>query len=103
MQDQGRLDLVNVLVLHGRNLPETGPRHHSLRPELLATPRADDQVWLPRDHFIGRHHAILRCALTCPLGEDVDPTGDPNQLRNPPNSGNQRVVPLFEEYFRPLG
>src|SRR5262249_24342197 len=59
LQDQRRFDLVHVLVLHCRNSTEAGTRHHPLGPELLAAPRADDQIRLTPDHLIEGHHAIL--------------------------------------------
>jgi hypothetical protein len=62
----------------------------------------DDQVRLPRDHLIDRHHPISRRGLTCPIGEYVDATGDLGQLRNASDPRDQWIVPLLEEYFRPL-
>jgi hypothetical protein len=71
---------------------EAGPRHHPLGPELLAAPGADDQIRLLRDHLIDRHHAISGGASACTIGKDVDAAGDGDELRDPPNRRNQRVV-----------
>jgi hypothetical protein len=40
--------------------------------------------------------------LISTFGEDVDAPGDLDELRDPPNSGDQRLVPFFEEYLWPL-
>src|SRR5215469_130766 len=89
-------------MLHCRYLLETRARHNPFRSELLAAPRAEYQIGFPCDHLVDRHQTILGCGLTCPIGEDVDAASDLDQLRNPPNSGDQRIVPLLEEYFGPL-
>src|SRR5271165_2493793 len=102
LQDQWRLYLVHVQVLHGWNLPKTWPRHNPLGPEFLAAPGADDQIGLPRNHLIDRHHAILCCTLTCTISEDVDAACDRDELRDPSNPGDQRIIPLLEEHPRPL-
>src|SRR5713101_2638575 len=63
LQDQRRFDFIHSLVLNGRSSIEGRPRHHPLRPELFPAPGADDQIGLPRDHFLGRHNTVLGCAL----------------------------------------
>jgi hypothetical protein len=90
------------LVLHGRNLLKTGPRRDSLRPKFLAAPRADDQIRLASDHLRSSHNAVLSCALIPTISEDVDAAGNLDELRDPSNSGDQRIVPFLEEYLRPL-
>jgi len=100
-QNQGRFDFAEILVLHGWDAVEASPRCNALRPEFLAAPRADDQIGLPYDHVLGCHDTVLGCALISAIGEDVDPAGDIDELRNPSNSGDQRIVPLFEEHPRP--
>src|SRR6267154_850466 len=102
LQDQGRFYLIHVLRLHSRGLLEARPCRNALGPKLLATPGADDQIRLPRDHLLGFHNTVLGCALISKLGEDVDATGDLDELRDPRNAGDQRIVPLLEEHPRLL-
>ena len=87
---------------HRRSSVEAGARHHPLGPELLAAPGAYDQIRLPRDHLIDRHHAIPSCASAGTIGKDVDAAGDLDEFRDPSYAGDQRIVPFLEEYPRPL-
>jgi hypothetical protein len=52
------------------------------------------------DHLIDRHHAILGCASAGMIGKDVDTARDLDELRDPPNRIDQRIVPFLEEYPR---
>jgi hypothetical protein len=70
-------------------------RHDALGPEFLATPRADDQIGLPRDNFLNCHYPVLGCALISAIGENDDAAGDFDKLRNPRNSRDQRTVPFL--------
>src|SRR5271168_1670379 len=54
------------------------------------------------DNFFRHHNAVLGRALMPTIGENVDAAGDLNELRHPPNSGEQRIVPFLEEYPWPL-
>src|SRR5260370_37096278 len=102
LQNQGRFDFVDILVLHGRNAVEASSRRNALRPEFLATPRPNDQIRFPRDHLLSCHNTVLGCALVSMIGEDVDAAGDLDELRDPANSRDQRIVPFLEEYPWPL-
>jgi hypothetical protein len=57
-------------------------------------------IRLPRDNFLSCHYPILGCTLISAIGENVDAAGDLDQLRDPTNSGDQRIVSLLEEYLR---
>jgi hypothetical protein len=83
LQDQWRLYLVHILALHGRSSVETRPHHHPLRPELLAAPRANDQIRFSYDHLVDAHHAILGGGPAGAVGEDVVAAGDLDELRDP--------------------
>jgi hypothetical protein len=90
-------------VLHSRELCKPRPRYNAFRPEFLAAPRADDQIGFARDHLLSRHNTVFGSFLIPTIGEDVDPAGDLDKLRNSPNSGDQRIVPLLKEHPRPFG
>ena len=87
-------------MLHGWEAVEASPCCNALRPELLAAPRANNQIGFSRDYLLGRHYAILGGALIPTFGEDVDATGDFDEFRNPSNSGDQRIVPFLKEHPR---
>src|SRR3984893_8708595 len=91
LQDQRRFDFIHSLVLHGRSSIEARPRRNVLGPELFPAPGADDQIGLPRDYLLGRHNTALGCALISKIGEDVDAAGDLDELRDPTNTGDQRI------------
>src|SRR3984893_9361643 len=102
LQDQRRFDFIHVLVLHGWSSIEARPRHHPLGPKLLAAPRPDDEIGLAGNHLPGRHNTVLGCTPIPTIGEDVDAAGDLDELRDPTYAGDQRIVPLLEEYPWPL-
>jgi hypothetical protein len=83
LQNQRRIDFVQILMLHGRSSVEASSRCNALRPEPLAAPRADDQIGLPRNRLLNCDHAVFRCALISTIGEDVDAACDLDELRDP--------------------
>jgi hypothetical protein len=102
LQDQGRLDFVEILVLHGWDSVEANPRRDTLLAEFLAAPRPDNQIRLLRDNFLKCHYPVLGCTLISAIGENVYAAGNLEKLRNPRNSGDQRIVPLLKEHLRPF-
>jgi hypothetical protein len=84
LQNQGRLDFVEMVMLHRRNAVEASPRHDPLWSKFLSTPRANDQIGFPRDYLISCHNAVLDCTLVSTIGEDIDAAGDLDELRNHP-------------------
>jgi len=80
-----------------RRFYKTRPGCNALRPEFLAAPRPDDQIGLPRNNFLNCHHPVLGCTLISVISKNVDATGNLDELRNPSNSGDQRIVPFLEE------
>jgi hypothetical protein len=76
------------------------PCRNALGLKFLTAPRANDQIGLPRNYLVSCHNAVLGRALVATIGKNVDAAGDLDKLRNPPNSRNQRIVSLLEEYPR---
>ena len=91
-----------MLVLHGPEGIEASSRCNPLGPELLATPRSDDQIGLPCDYLVGRRDAVLGGALISSISENVHATGDLDELGDPTSPGDQRIVPFLEKDPRPL-
>src|SRR5215469_10357975 len=87
---------------HSRYSIEPRPRHNTLEPEFLAAPGPDDQIRFPRDDLFSRDNTVLGSALVAPIGEDVGAPGDLDELRNPFNSEDQRIIPLLEKHPGPL-
>src|SRR6516162_7116092 len=94
LQDQRRFDFVDILVPHRRDFSKPRPRYDPLGPKFLAAPRADDQIRFPLDDLLGGHNAVLGSAPVPAVG-DVGAADDFDELRNPTNSGDQRIVSLL--------
>jgi len=74
------------------------------RLKLLPAPGAEDDVRRAPRHFQRiAHDAISRERLTCELRKTVFATGQRDELRYPPDSGDLRLVPFFEIDARPAG
>ena len=82
---------------HSGKLRKTRAGDNPLGPELLAAPRTDDQIRLPLDHLVECYDAVFGSTQTCTIGEDIDASRGLDQLRNPANPGNQRIVLFLEE------
>src|SRR5260370_35086578 len=95
LQNQGRFDFVDILVLHGRNAAEASSHRNALRPEFLATPRPNDQIRFTRDHLLSYHTTVLACALVSMISEDLDAAGDFDKLKDQSNSREQLNVPFL--------
>src|SRR6266480_1169508 len=97
LQDDGRLDLVELSISHRGNVCPARSRRHAFRSKLLAAPRADDDIrsaaqnllWIGDDAALGK-------AARRPLGEDVGATGDVDEFRYPADPTDLRFVPLLE-------
>src|SRR5205823_1166290 len=72
LQDQRRLYLVEIAVLHRRQLRKTWPRRHPLGSKLLAAPGPDDQVRAPLDDLLARRYPVLGRSLPRAVGKNVD-------------------------------
>jgi hypothetical protein len=49
-------------------------------------------------HFLRGHNTVLGRALMPTIGESVDAAGYLDELGDPPNSRDQRLVPFLEEH-----
>ena len=87
--------------LHGRNPLPAWPRDDPLLSHRLAAPRADDHIGRGRNHLVARDDAVLRQPGMAPVGEDRIAAGDLDQLLDPANAADQRVVPFLEVDARP--
>src|SRR6185312_12474256 len=81
---------------HRRDALEAGPRGQLLGTELLAAPRADDEVGLALDDVGGGDDAVARRLAAGALGEDIAAARHGDQLRHPGDAGDVRLVPFLE-------
>src|SRR5690606_19612507 len=97
LQDDGGLDLVDVAAAHGLDVGPAGTLGDGLGAKAAPAPRTDDDVGVACDHFHGiGHDAILaeRCARL--LRETLASARDLDQLGDPADAGDDRVVPFLE-------
>jgi hypothetical protein len=87
LKDQRRFDFVHVLVLPSRDFGKPRPRYDAVAPKFLGAPRADDELRRSRYDLLSYDDPVLGSALVSTVGENVDPAGDLDKLRNPPDSG----------------
>ena len=102
LQDDRRLDLVEMPVAHGGHVAPARARRHGLGPEFLAAPRTEDHLGRAARHFerIG-DDAILAQRLARQLRKHIVAAGDADELRHPADAGDLRLVPFLEIHARP--
>src|SRR5882672_5345089 len=91
LQDQRRLDLAQPIVAHRRDGGKARARRDLRRHELLAAPRADDDVGGGGDHVAHRYDALRGILLPRALGEYLDAARDLDELRDPADAGDHRL------------
>src|SRR2546427_8990012 len=62
----------------------------------LAAPRREDDLGIPLDHRLRRDDPTVGPRLPAELDEDVTAAGDLDQLGDPADAGDERIVPLLE-------
>src|SRR5688572_33505071 len=102
LQNDRRLDLVQLAVAHRRYTGPPGSRSHRARVELLAAPGAEDQIGrAPRDLQRIGDDSIAPEPLLCELRAYVVATRDANQLRYQSYAGDLWLDPFLEVDTRP--
>src|SRR5579863_4388286 len=106
LQDDGRIDLVDMPVAHGFDRGPPRPRDNRIPVDLFSAPRSQDHVRISRDNLVRAYDAVLRLAMCKQLrfrhfgpkhfGKDRLAAGDLDQLLDPPDPADQRIVPLLE-------
>jgi hypothetical protein len=100
LQNEWRLDFVNGPIPDGGNGDKTRTARHLLGPEFLAAPGADDDVRLASNDLLRGDDPISGGPSCGAIGKNIDAAGDLDELRNPGNPGNERLVPFLEKDFR---
>src|SRR5580765_3462025 len=97
LQDVRRLDLEDAVVADGRDAIPARTILNRRLLHLLSAPRREDHLGIaPRD-FRRIDDAILREAAARQLREDRRATGDLDELFDPPDPRDQRLVPFLEK------
>src|SRR5262249_16867304 len=95
--------LWNLAALHRRHPLPTGSARDGVAIHRLATPRGQDELGIPADDFVGRHDALARARTVPQLDKDIAASGDLDELRDPADAGDERIVPLLEVDTRAMG
>src|SRR5216683_802010 len=102
-QDIRTIHLMDTACFNRADALPARPVPDGLHVHMLAAPRGEDDLGVtPGD--LGRiHHSLPRRGLVPQLGEDVAAAGDLDNLGDPPDTRDQRVVPLLEVDPGPVG
>src|ERR1044072_8718461 len=96
LKNVGRLDLVQLIVTNGADVRPSFTSTNKILFDLSPAPRADDHLRIAGNHIGGIYDAIFRALLLPQFRKDGITAGDLDQLINPPDTGDQRVIPLFK-------
>src|SRR6185312_13199684 len=97
LQDVGGLDLEQLAVPHRAHVLPARTRRNFLGPKLLAAPRADDDVGIaPHDLRVIGNDAVLAARLPRQFRKTVVAAGNADQLGDPADRADVRLVPLLE-------
>ncbi|MNV47105.1 hypothetical protein D3C71_1389610 [compost metagenome] len=94
---------MQLAITHGVDGFPAGTCCDTFGAELLATPRADDDVRIACNHRVAiGENPRLGQWLARQLGEHIHAAGNFHQLGAPLNAGDDRFVPFFHVDTRPL-
>src|ERR1700683_5480725 len=97
LQNVAGFDLVKLTVAYRRNRIPAWARAQFLGAESFAAPRSDDEFrGSAHDRLRVGDDAFSRIRPRGLIGEAVLAAGNTNQLRNPLNTADQRIVPFFK-------
>src|SRR5690606_36352993 len=97
LQDDRRLHLVQLAVAHRRNRVPAGAGGDLVGAEFLPAPGTEDDVGRAAHDLAGVFQdPRLRERLQRALREDVVAAGDADELGDPADSGDRRLVPFLE-------
>ena len=100
LQDEHRLDLADRAGADGGHLIPAGPGGDGVRPHGLAAPRGDDHFGVSPNDLLRGHDAVLSELGVTKLREDRIAAGDLDELLDPLDAGDQRLVPFLEIHTR---
>src|SRR5262245_38335807 len=101
LKDDRRFDLEDPIGLDRGHLAPAWTAGDRRFAYPLAAPGREDHVRIAPQDFLSVDHAVLRQARSRELGENGCSTSDLDELLDPADAGNQRLVPLFEEHLWP--
>src|SRR5262249_55952945 len=103
LEDEGRLDFVDMPGSDGGEHVPAGARCDLLLLHGLPAPRRDDDVRLPAHDFVGLNDPVPGELRMTQLRKDRIAPRDFDQFLDPLDARDQRVVPLLEIHARTPG
>jgi hypothetical protein len=102
LKDKHGFDFVEPAASNCRNGVESGANDDLFFVELLPAPGPDNDIRRASDHGIGCDDTILGRLAPGKLGKDIDTAGDRDQLGDPGDAGNHRIIPFLKIDFRTI-
>jgi len=100
LKDKRRLHFVDVIVADSTNAIPTVALANPFLLHRATTPGTDNDFGIAANHFGGIDDSIPGRLLLAQLGKDTFATCGINEFIYPANTGDERVVPLFEKDSR---
>jgi len=101
LKDVCGLDLIHVVVSNSDNIGPPVARFNEIPVEADTAPGSDDHLRVSADDLARIYNPVFGQWPISEFRKDWLPAGDLNQLFNPSNAADERVVPFFEEDPRP--
>jgi hypothetical protein len=96
LQDQRRFDLDDAVVSNRRDRIPAGSLPNLVGNNLFAAPRGENDVGRSSDHILWQNNTVFGGLLLSQIGKHLLATGDLDELRDPANAADERIVPLLE-------
>jgi hypothetical protein len=93
LQNERRFDLVYAAVGNRRDVLPASTRAYFFSPDFLPTPGREDYVGRANGDLVGGNNTILGGCRRPFLRKNVITTSHLDQLGDPADSGNDRIVP----------
>src|SRR4029453_2193584 len=97
LQDVSRFHFKNAVLSYGDHLIPSRPGANDGLLHFLTAPRREDHFWIAPGNFRGRDDTIARKTSVGQFREDRRAAGNLDELFDPSDAGNNRLVPLLEE------
>src|SRR4029450_12539507 len=97
LQDVSRFHFKNAVLSYGDHLIPSRPGANDGLLHFLSAPRREDHFWIAPRNFRGRDDAIAPKTSIGQFREDWLAAGNLDELFDPSDAGNNRLVPLPQE------
>src|SRR5262245_1175561 len=97
LQDVGRFHFKNTVLSYRAHLVPPGPGVDNALLDFLSAPRREDHFWIALGNFRRVDDPIARETGIGQFRENRSAAGNLDELLDPSDAGNDRLVPLLEE------